>query len=134
VDKDGNIYIADTENYNIRKISISGNITILAGSGSEQHGWRDGTGLYAEFNSPMGVAVDKNGNVYVADYNNHKIRKITPSGVVTTLAGNGGSGSVDGPANVATFYWPMGVALDDSGNVYVADSGSNKIRKITIPQ
>ncbi len=82
----------------------------------------------------MGVAVDKTGNVYVADYDNNKIRKISSNGIVTTLAGNGGAGSRDGEAISASFYWPMGIALDDSGDVYVADAGSNKIRKITIPK
>ena len=122
-------------------------VTTLAGSG-EENGSADGTGTAASFYVPSGVAVDSSGNVYVADTRNHKIRKITSTGVVTTLAGGRGYnvdgtlggilqqtgffGSVDGKGILASFNFPLGVAVDTSGNVYVADSGNNKIRKITI--
>src|SRR5438105_9553850 len=102
--------------------------TTLAGQASI--GSADGTGSAARFNGPDGVAVDSSGNVYVADQGNYTIRKITPAGAVTTLAGLvGASGSTDGTGNAARFKNPSGVAVDSSGNVYVADS--HTIRKIT---
>jgi sugar lactone lactonase YvrE len=85
----------------------------------------------ASFNAPTGVAVDAAGNVYVADYGNNQIRKISPSGVVSTLAGNGTQGSINGAGNIATFNGPTSVAVDQSGNIYVADANDNQIRKVT---
>ncbi|MEI6714269.1 MAG: HYR domain-containing protein [Verrucomicrobiota bacterium] len=129
VDGSGNVYVADTRNYKIRKITSAGVVTTLAGSGS--YGSADGTGTAASFDSPQGVCVDGSGNVYVADSSNHKIRKITSDGVVSTLAGSGSSGSADGIGVAASFKYPYGVCVDGSGNVYVGDSSNNKIRKIT---
>ena len=106
------------------------NVSTLAGSGSS--GFGDGIGKGVSFNAPTGVAVDTMGNVYVADSNNNRIRKITSSGVVTTLAGSGAQGSADGNGTAASFSSPSGVAVDSNGNVYVADKKNNKIRKITI--
>ena len=89
----------------------------------------DGTGAAARFNGPTGVATDSAGNVYVADYINHTIRKITPEGVVSTLAGTArASGSADGTGPAARFSYPFGVATDSAGNVYVADSNNHTIR------
>jgi streptogramin lyase len=127
VDGNGNVYVADQNNDLIRKITPAGVVTTLAGSGSA--GAANGTGTAASFNSPNGVAVDGSGNVYVADKFNHLIRKITPAGVVTTLAGSGSDGSANGTGTAASFSYPLGVAVDGSGNVYVADS--YLIRKIT---
>ncbi len=129
VDGSGNVYVADYGNHRIRKITSSGVVNTLAGSGVA--GYADGTGTVAQFNWPSGVEVDGSGNVYVADYTNHRIRKITPSGVVSTLAGSGTAGFADGIGIAAKFYWPSDVAVDGSGNVYVADSGNHRIRKIT---
>ena len=129
VDSSLNVYVADSDNHKIRKITSAGVVTTLAGSGSS--GSADGTGTLASFSYPKGVSVDTEGNVYVADTNNSKIRKITPGGAVTTLAGSGSSGSVDGTGAAAGFSYPWGVAVDNSGNVYVADSNNHKIRKIT---
>jgi sugar lactone lactonase YvrE len=128
VDASGIVYVADQNNNKIRKINPAGVVTTLAGSGGT--GSADGTGTAASFNAPTGVAADASGNVYVADYSNNKIRKINSAGVVTTLAGSGGLGSTDGTGTAASFYHPYGVAVDASGNVYVADEGNQKIRKI----
>jgi sugar lactone lactonase YvrE len=129
VDSVGNVYVADTLNHKIRKITPSGTVSTLAGSGG--NGSINGVGAEASFNTPYGLAVDVSGNVYVADTLNRKIRKITSAGEVTTLAGSGVGGSSDGNATTATFISPYGVAVDEAGNVYVADRDSNKIRKIT---
>ncbi len=131
LDSDGNLYVAEYWNEEIRKITPSGVVTTLAGS-PRQEGSINGTGSAANFYGPEGVAVDSPGNVYVADYNNQEIRKITPSGVVTTLAGFAGmTGSSNGTGSAARFYDPSNVAVDSAGNVYVADSGNDEIRKIT---
>ncbi|MDP6794196.1 MAG: immunoglobulin domain-containing protein [Verrucomicrobiota bacterium] len=129
LDSSGNVYVADVGNHKIRKITPEGVVSTLAGSGSK--GSIDGPGADAQFSMPNGIALDSSGNIYVTDLINHKIRKITPEGVVSTLAGSGASGSADGPGADAQFYWPRGIALDSSGNVYVADMHNNKIRKIT---
>jgi IPT/TIG domain/NHL repeat/GYF domain 2 len=131
VDGSGNVYVADTWNHTVRKITPAGVVTTLAGT-AYSYGSADGTGSAARFCFPRGVAVDGSGNVYVADTNNGTIRKITPAGVVTTLAGTALSGgSADGTGSAARFYSPSGVAVDSSGNVYVADAGNSTIRKIT---
>jgi len=129
VDGNGNVYVVDTTNPRIRKITPAGVVTTLAGSGS--HGSVDGTGTAASFSQPIGVAVDSSGNVYVSDTGNNKIRKVTPAGVVTTLAGADEGDYADGQGTAARFYNPNGVAVDGSGNVYVADSYNHRIRKIT---
>ena len=131
VDNAGNVYVADSGNNTIRKVTRDGVVTTLAGNAG-QPGSTDGANGVALFNYPSGVAVDIAGNVYVADTGNNTIRKVTSGGVVTTLAGNPGqSGSADGAGNAASFYLPNGVAVDNAGNVYVADTGNNTIRKVT---
>ncbi len=129
VDIDGNVYVADSKNHKIKKISEAGLVSTLAGSGVQ--GDADGAGADAQFDNPSDVAVDVSGNVYVADLSNQKIRKITPAGEVSTLAGSGIEGDLDGPGTSARFDAPLGVAVDASGNVYVADADNYKIRKIT---
>ncbi len=131
VDSAGNVYVADSFNDEIRKITPSGVVTTLAGSAG-QPGSGNGSGTAARFNDPLGVAVDDAGNVYVADNLNDEVRKITPSGVVATLAGSAlQSGSSDGSGSAARFNWPVAVAVDGAGNVYVADEFNHEIRKIT---
>jgi sugar lactone lactonase YvrE len=131
VDDAGNVYVADMDNHTIRKLTPLGIVTTLAGSVGVP-GSIDGKGSAARFNCPAGVAVDTNGNVYVAEYGNHTIRKMTPAGVVTTLAGRAGYvGSTDGTNSAARFNVPYGVAVDLAGNVYVAENGNFTIRKVT---
>lgn len=129
VDGTGNVFVADSGNNSIRKITSAGVVTTLAGGGSA--GSANGTGAAASFNLPYGVAVDASGTVYVADTYNNLIRKVTPAGVVTTLAGSGNAGSANGTGTAASFNFPFGVAVDTSGNVYVAENKGNLIRKIT---
>lgn len=116
LDSQGRLYVADGNNGLIRMISSSGVVTTLAGSGSQ--GFADGTGANASFNYPNGVAVDGQGQVYVADSSNHRVRKITPEGVVTTLADS------------SSLSWPMDVEVDSVGNVFVVDQGHHRICKI----
>ncbi len=128
----GNIYVTDYYNHNIRRITPAGVVTTVAGSTNAptgQFGYVDATGSAARFTYPNGIAIDKFGNLYVADANNLVIRRITPTGVVSTYAGNGSSGNTNGPGTSATFNYPSGVATDAAGNVYVADYTC--IRKIT---
>jgi sugar lactone lactonase YvrE len=127
VDSAGNVYVADTQNHRIRKITPAGVVTTFAGS---DRGYADGTGAAAKFAEPDGMAVDSTGNVYVADNSNSRIRKITPEGVVTTIAGSD-RGYAEGAGVAAKFFWPHDVAVDGAGNIYVADSGNHRIRKIT---
>jgi streptogramin lyase len=128
VDSIGKVYVADDRNYSIRKITPGGLVSTLAGY---SYGSADGQGSLAGFFHPGGVAVDRLGNVYVADQGNNKIRKITPGGLVSTLAGSNTSGTADGQGSLASFNSPTGVSVDGKGNVYVADAGNNLIRKIT---
>ena len=126
VDKDDNVIVADFRNHRIRKVAPDGTVTTIAGSIA---GFANGTTL-ARFYGPAGVAVDKDGNIIVADYGNHRIRMISTSGLVTTIAGSGQYGSQNGVGVNARFAYPTGVAIDEAGNIYVLDSGTNLVRKI----
>jgi sugar lactone lactonase YvrE len=133
VDEDGNVIVADTDNHLIRKITTQGQVSTLAGTGEK--GFRDGVGTVAQFDSPSGVAVDGDVNVVVTDTDNNRIRKITPDGQVSTLAGSGygptAVGHQDGEGTAALFNYPFGVAVDEGGNIIVADKGNHCIRLIT---
>jgi sugar lactone lactonase YvrE len=130
-DSAGNVYLGDVWHHTIGKVTPTGTATTLAGLAGEV-GSTDGTGSVARFKMPSGVAVDRSGNLYVADCRNHTIRKVTPAGVVTTLAGlAGSSGTNDGSGIAARFNFPTGVAVDGSGTLYVADYGNHTIRSVT---
>lgn len=132
VDASGMIYVAEFGGHRIRKITPSGDVTTLAGSGVA--GNADGTGTAAQFDRPIGVVVDPSGNVYIADAFNNRIRKITPAGVVTTVAGNGTAGHVDGAGDAAEFNAPTGLVLDPAGRLYVTDTYNQLIRLVTFSE
>src|SRR4029079_9554611 len=126
---DGTIYVADAgESNRIRKISPDGNVTTLAGGGE---GFADGTGASASFNTPSALAPGPGGDLFVADTANNRIRKISPDGHVSTVAGDGTAGYVDGPAAKARCNGPIGLAVSEGGDIYVADTYNDVIRMIT---
>lgn len=129
IDRKGNIIIADTSNNRIRKIAADGKVTTLAGSGLAGH--RDGPPGEAEFDGPIGIAIDKQGSVFVADAYNDRIRKISADGMVATVAGLDAAGFNDGNASTAAFNTPSGITVDSLDNVFVADTGNSAVRKIT---
>jgi len=135
IDRAGNLYVADTFNHRIRKVTLRGEVSTLAGGGSTDHdggGFADGKGRNARFGRPSGIAIDAAGNLYVTDTKNHRIRKVTPRGEVSTIAGDGEQGSADGKGSAAQFKAPSGIAVDSAGNLYVADTNNHRIRKIVI--
>jgi sugar lactone lactonase YvrE len=132
VDKAGNLYIADNQNFCIRKVDTRGSITTVAGNGTEGYGGDGGPATGAELDYPTGVAVDKAGNLYIADARNNRIRKVDARGIITTVAGNGiqGYGGDGGAATSSELNYPADVVFDASGNLYIADDGNNRIRKV----
>ncbi|HEX6622889.1 MAG TPA: NHL repeat-containing protein [Pyrinomonadaceae bacterium] len=129
IDAEGNLYIADTGNNRVRRVTPEGQVSTVAGEGTAGHA--DGPAASARFDAPVGVAVDRRGNVYVADTYNDRVRKITPAGQVTTVAGAGRPGYADGPANDALFDTPCALVVNEDGTLIVADTGNNRLRKIT---
>lgn len=133
MDAAGNLYIADTGNNRIRKVTASGTISTVAGTGIGDFAGDGGVATAAKLNFPIGAAFDSTGNLYIADQGNNRIRKVTPGGVISTVAGNGTAGldGDGGPATSAQLYTLSGVAADGAGNIYIADSTANRIRKVT---
>ncbi len=133
VDAVGNLYFADIYNNRIRKVTAEGVIGTVAGNGTGGFSGDGGPATVAQLDGPFGVAVDAAGNIYIADTNNDRIRKVTAEGVISTVAGNGigGYSGDGGPATAAQFDSPRGVAVDDAGSLYIADAGNYRIRKVT---
>jgi sugar lactone lactonase YvrE len=127
-DAAGNVYTLDIDDPRVRKISSAGSVSSIAGNG--QVGFKDGNAVDAEFGKETsGITLDKDGNIYVVDFDNKRIRKITPGGSVRTIAGNGITGLVNGNADQAEFFSPSGIALDKQGNIYVGDD--HQVRMIS---
>jgi uncharacterized protein (TIGR03437 family) len=133
VDAAGNLFIADGINQVVRKLSASGALTIVAGNGKQGYSGDGGAATAASLNWPAGLAVDGNGNLFIADSYNNRIRKVSANGIITSIAGNGAEAfSGDGgPAASASLFLPNGVALDAAGDLFIADWGNNRVRKIS---
>ncbi len=131
VDGIGNLYIADRYNYRVRKVGPDGIITTVAGDGTIGFGGDGGPATAAALDLPQCVVVDDDGNLYLTDYGNERVRKVTADGIITTVAGGGakGYGGDGGPALLATFDQPLGIALDDVGGLYIADFGNHRVRR-----
>ncbi len=134
VDAAGNLYIADSYNHRIRRVDASGTITTIAGTGARGFSGDGGPAVVAQLHEPRGVAVDGSGNLYIADFYNHRVRRVDASGTITTIAGTGARGfSGDGgPAVQAQLAFPTGVAVDAAGNLYIADSYNHRIRRVDL--
>ncbi len=132
VDASGNVYIADVSNHRIRKVNTSGIISTVAGTGSFGFSGDGGAATSAGLNQPSDVAVDGSGNLYIADIGNQRIRKVSITGIISTVAGNGdyGFSGDGGAATAADLYYPRSLAVDASGNLYIADVGNSRIRKV----
>lgn len=137
VDGAGNIFITDTFNHVIRKVNSAGIISTVAGNGKSGFGTPGvsgdgGQATTASINSPEGVAVDSAGNIFIADTPNHRIRKVTPAGIISTMAGNGtpGFSGDGGPATSASLNFQRGVAVDSAGTLYIADTSNQRIRRV----
>lgn len=133
IDGQGNLFIAGTSNQRVRKVGPDGTITTIAGTGRQGFSGDRGPATSARLHDPYGVAVDGHGNVYIADRDNHRVRRVSPGGRITTIAGTGSAGySGDGgPASAARLHDPRGVAVDAHGNLYIADSQNFRIRMVS---
>jgi trimeric autotransporter adhesin len=132
VDTDGSVYLSDYGNHRVRRVNTDGTVETVAGNGSPGFSGDDNLATNAEIRHPMGLALDSSGNVFVADYSNHRIRKIGRDGIITTIAGYlaGGFSGDDDSALAAQLYFPSDIAFDKFGALYIADTGNNRIRKI----
>ncbi|MEW2121908.1 RICIN domain-containing protein [Streptomyces sp. NPDC005474] len=133
VDSAGAIYITDSGNHRVRKVTADGTITTVAGTGTAGFSGDDGPATAAQLNGPLGVAVHSTGVLYVAEYHNHRVRKITTDGTISTVAGTGkaGFGGDGGPATSAQLHHPYGLAVDSAGDLYIADGQNHRVRKVT---
>ena len=129
IDPEGNLYLADSQNHCIRKVTTEGVVSTYAGTG--QVGYLDGNASEAKFNQPINMCFDEEGNIYLSDFINQRIRKISSDMQVTTIAGTGVAGYKEGSAMKAQFNYPRGICLDDTGNIYIGDSWNHRIRKIS---
>ena len=134
VDRLGNVYLSDSDHHRVRKIDTKGVITTIAGTGLPGFSGDGGPATAAQLDTPYGLAVDLAGAVYVADYENNRVRRIGPDGVITTFAGTGGNRSSGdgGPATAAQLLAPRNVATDAAGNLYISEFGANRVRKVTL--
>ncbi len=132
IDPAGTVYVADEQNANVRRIATNGTITTVAGTGVKGFSGDGGPAKNAQLNAPHGLALDKAGNLYIADTMNDRVRQVSPNGTITTFAGTGVAGFAGdgGEANTAKLYHPEGVAVDASGRLFIADSWSHRIRKV----
>jgi sugar lactone lactonase YvrE len=134
IDAAGNIFVADSKNHRVRTFRVGGNITTVAGNGIDGFNTDNVPGPSAELALPLGVAVDPQGNLYIADTGNHRIRMVSAANhTITTVAGNGSSGFLGdgGPATGASLFFPTGIAVDSSGDIIISDSGNNRVREFT---
>ena len=132
LDGQGNLYIADGGNHRVRRVDAAGTIATVAGTGAEGFGGDGGPATQAELAGPAGVALDGQGNLYIAEFYNHRVRRVDAAGTIATVAGTGaeGFGGDGGPATQAELAWPYGVALDGEGNLYIADHGNHRVRRV----
>ncbi len=132
VDANGNVYLADQESHRIRKVSPAGIITTVAGSGEPGFSGDNGPATRAQLNFPFGVALGRDGSIYISERHNHRVRRVSPSGIITTFAGTGADGfsGDNGPATSAQLSEPRGLAVDSSDNLYIADAYNARIRKV----
>lgn len=132
IDTAGNLIIADTGNHRIRRVTRTGLITTIAGTGQVGSSGDGGPGTSATLNQPSGLAVDSSGSIYIADTNNHRIRRLSNTGILTTVAGTGANAFAgdNGPASLASLSYPVGLAIDSNGDLLIADAGNNRIRKL----
>jgi sugar lactone lactonase YvrE len=130
LDAAGNLYVTEWSNHRVRKIQRDGTVTTVAGTNTA--GFKDGQGSAALLNTPDGIAVDADGNLYIAEFGNHAVRQITPSGYVLTLAGQGTPGYADGDQSQALFNRPTGIALHPDGSLIVTESENHRIRRIDL--
>lgn len=129
VDARGTIYVGEEAGHRIRRITPDGQVSTVAGTG--EAGFADGMASQAKFNTPLGLAADMQGNLYVADSKNYRIRRISPDGIVSTVAGEGSEGYNDGAAEKARFEFVAGVAVDQRGNLFISDLGADSIRELS---
>jgi sugar lactone lactonase YvrE len=132
LDAAGNLFMADTVNHSVRKVDVGGTITTVAGTGTQGFSGDGAAATTARLSRPQRVRLDAAGNLYIADRSNHRIRKVDATGMITTVAGNGtpGFSGDGGAATAAQLRDPFGVALDAAGNLYIADTFNNRIRKV----